>query len=60
MRNLADGSVEVMARGTGDAMSTFADELRSGPPMARVQEVRQIACILPTSADDFSIEHSIS
>ncbi|MFC3651879.1 acylphosphatase [Dyella humi] len=38
-RNLADGSVEVIASGSDDAMYQLEQWLRQGPPAARVDEV---------------------
>jgi len=42
-RNLADGRVEVVAVGDGDAIDALADWLRHGPPMARVDGVVRTA-----------------
>ena len=39
-RNLADGSVEVIARGPQDALDALCDWLRTGPRFARVVDVR--------------------
>jgi acylphosphatase len=39
-RNLSDGTVEVMACGPGDAVMTLQTWLRSGPPSARVDDLR--------------------
>ena len=39
-RNLADGSVEVVARGPEPALDALCDWLRSGPRFAHVVEVR--------------------
>lgn len=38
-RNLADGTVEVLAAGAPDAVDTLAVWLRQGPPAARVDSV---------------------
>ena len=38
-RNLADGSVEVLAVGDGDAIARLQDWLHEGPPLARVDAV---------------------
>jgi len=38
--NLGDGGVEVWAEGAADALDQLAARLRSGPPAARVDEVR--------------------
>ncbi len=42
-RNLADGSVEVVAHGSADAVEELLVWLRQGPPRARVNEVREVA-----------------
>ncbi len=39
-RNLADGRVEVIARGSEDALDALCDWLRTGPRFAQVAEVR--------------------
>jgi acylphosphatase len=39
VRNLADGRVEALARGEASSISEYERQLRSGPPMATVQEV---------------------
>jgi acylphosphatase len=38
-RNLPDGRVEAFAQGRPEAIEAFAQWLRLGPPMARVDEV---------------------
>jgi acylphosphatase len=38
-RNLADGSVEVLAMGDADAIDALARWLHIGPPLARVEVV---------------------
>ena len=42
-RNLADGSVEVLAIGAADAIDTLARWLHVGPPLARVDAVSRSA-----------------
>ena len=42
VRNLADGSVEVVSRGPEDALETLEHRLRRGPPAARVDEVATV------------------
>jgi len=39
-RNLADGAVEVLAQGDEAAVLELRDRLLTGPPLARVQDVR--------------------
>jgi acylphosphatase len=41
VRNLPDGSVEVVADGPGERIERLAAELGKGPPAARVAGVRQ-------------------
>jgi acylphosphatase len=40
VRNRYDGAVEVEAEGTSSALEQFLNELRHGPRLARVQDVR--------------------
>lgn len=42
-RNLADGSVEVLACGSGEALDTLQEWLLEGPPSARVENVSREA-----------------
>ncbi|HET6907678.1 MAG TPA: acylphosphatase [Rhodanobacteraceae bacterium] len=42
-RNLADGSVEVLASGSGEALDALQEWLREGPPSARVENVSREA-----------------
>ena len=39
VRNLPDGSVEVVCRGSDDALESLERRLRRGPPAARVDAV---------------------
>lgn len=57
VRNLSDGSVRVMARAQREALDRFADKLRNGPPMAKVESVEEVTCRLPDGIDAFRIEH---
>jgi acylphosphatase len=41
VRNLSDGSVQVYARGSADAVATLRAWLASGPPLARVDAVQE-------------------
>lgn len=43
VRNCPDGTVEVHARGSGDALDAFARALAEGPPMAVVHGVEAFA-----------------
>lgn len=42
-KNLADGSVEVLASGSGEALDRLQGWLRKGPPSARVEDVAREA-----------------
>ena len=39
LRNLPDGSLEAVLAGPGDAVSAMVDQIRLGPPGARVDDV---------------------
>jgi acylphosphatase len=39
VRNLPDGTVEVVSRGSDEALKTMEQRLRRGPPAARVESV---------------------
>ncbi len=51
VRNLADGSVEVRASGTADALKELASALFQGPPYARVHSVEPIPPSGPLPAE---------
>ena len=40
VRNMQDGSVEAIAQGEKQALEQFAEELRQGPSMGSVKEIR--------------------
>ena len=40
-RNCPDGTVEVLASGSNEAISALRDWLQCGPPMARVRQVEE-------------------
>lgn len=52
-RNLEDGSVEVTAVGTGNAIAELERWLWQGPPAARVAEVRREELNAPAAFRDF-------
>lgn len=56
VRNRADGSVEIHAAGAPDALDRFEEKLHSGPPSARVEEVRRASSELPIPDADFRVE----
>ena len=39
VRNRADGSVEAVAAGAAEALDALAERARTGPPLARVDDV---------------------
>ena len=60
-RNLADGRVEVVARGSREAVDALRTALSDGPPAARVKSVDE-AAIDPSSdpASESAGEHRLS
>ena len=55
-RNLADGSVEVIAHGTETAVEELRRWLHQGPPRARVLAVRELESVAHELMNAFSIE----
>jgi acylphosphatase len=49
--NLPDGSVEVLACGTNESVQSLRQWLHHGPPMARVDDLREEAvdCPVPST-----------
>lgn len=56
VRNLDDGSVEVMAEGSPDALERLEQSLRRGPPLSLVERLESIVCRLPERVTDFTID----
>jgi acylphosphatase len=56
VRNLADGSVEVHAAGSADALDALARALHRGPAGAHVSAVEEIAPDTRTPAGEFLME----
>ena len=54
-RNLEDGSVDVEAHGSAEALERFAAWLAHGPSQARVTAVARTACSSAQSTIDFRI-----
>jgi acylphosphatase len=50
-KNLADGSVEVLACGTPEAVAALIEWLHRGPPLAKVERVavEEVAAVAPTA-----------
>jgi acylphosphatase len=55
VRNAADGSVEVHARGPDAALAELERLLAEGPPHARVAAVDRIPASIPAGAREFEI-----
>jgi len=53
-RNLADGSVDVLAVGAADAIDALAQWLTHGPPRARVDAVQRLAADPADAGDGFA------
>ena len=53
-RNLADGSVEVVATGDATGLDALAAWLQSGPPLARVDRVEREALASTPSFEGFA------
>jgi len=56
-RNLPDGRVEVLAEGDRAVIEILIDQLRSGPPRARVEDVQVRWKAAEKSFKDFSIRY---
>ena len=54
VRNLPDGSVEVRAEGTPEAMGAFEADVRRGPQFGRVDDVA-VTPLSPRGFDSFEI-----
>ena len=52
VRNLPDGSVEVIARGTPETLDRFQTLLAQGPPGAKVRELNRTDNPLPTPPEN--------
>ncbi|HEV2132271.1 MAG TPA: acylphosphatase [Longimicrobiaceae bacterium] len=56
VRNCPDGTVEVHARGSQEAVEALRRRLDEGPPGARVEEVEEISATMSPPASGFTIE----
>jgi acylphosphatase len=54
-RNIADGSVEVLAAGSGEAVDALGRWLAHGPPQARVDDVQREVADSGSCGPDFRI-----
>jgi acylphosphatase len=57
VRNLADGSVEVMAAGSLSSMAKLRDWLQTGPPQARVDRLTEKAGVFGEIPSGFVIRY---
>ncbi len=57
VRNLPDGTVEVVAEGEPEVLEKFIEKLREGPPLAIVEdmEIREIPA--DETFDDFEVRY---
>ena len=55
VRNLSDGTVEIVARGAPDAVARMTAWAQHGPRYARVDHVRVEAIMEPSALDGFEI-----
>jgi acylphosphatase len=56
VRNNADGSVEVLAQGSGDQLLGLRSRLRAGPRAARVDDVEEVEAKPVAGLASFRIE----
>jgi acylphosphatase len=57
VRNLPDGSVEVEAAGTEDALAALEQAARQGPPGSRVEKVTRLPPTQPPLPSPFTITY---
>lgn len=57
VRNLADGSVEVVVTGDAETLERFLSLLHEGPPAARVEAVIEEPVGSPSPSSGFEIVH---
>ena len=57
VKNLADGSVEVVAEGERSAMDQFKMELATGPSLARVSSLDEFDEQVTDRFRDFRVDH---
>lgn len=55
VRNLPDGTVEIVAQGSDEDVDRFLDWARVGPPLAEVTEVRVSALAEDDRFDSFEV-----
>jgi acylphosphatase len=57
VRNLPDGSVEVVAEGEREAMDEFKKDLATGPALANVTDIEETDLPVTRLYRDFRIDH---
>ena len=57
VRNLSDGTVEVVAQGSPDILKDFVEYLHEGSLMAKVEAVAIDWRTVKKQLDDFSVKH---
>ena len=57
VRNLPDGTVEIVAQGDDAQVDTLMDWARVGPPMAEVSEVRVREMVEDEEFNSFEVVH---
>jgi acylphosphatase len=57
VRNLPDGSVEVLVAGEPEELAAFRERLREGPPGARVQAIEEQRLTQAPDWEGFEIDH---
>ena len=57
VRNLPDGSVEVLAQGDREKLTVLERELRNGPPASIVERVDPVTVDEECEFDGFEIRH---
>lgn len=56
-KNLPDGNVEVVAEGEKEKLTSFSEELKKGPALARVDDVRIVWSDADQHFKEFSIRY---
>ncbi len=57
VRNTPDGGVEIEAQGDENNLEYFKTEIRKGPPLAKVIEIKEVELPLSGNEKSFEIRH---
>jgi acylphosphatase len=57
VRNRPDGSVEILAEANEDQLSHFIEEVRSGNPFSKVDDIDVHECCTPDGYTSFKIKY---